>query len=336
MNETNVIKPVCDYVNITFPPDIFPQVEDLIYEHLSQISAMPNGNVSSVTKDYQTPFGGNIRLKSARLWGMLSVSGGALTCLRNNGLLASFFAAATSLPHRISTLHVAYDVPLDSAPILKRLAARAKRGSVYFGKQAVKPSKVSQILRQSIYEPHVDTGTVYLGNAGPTVMLRVYDKRNERLDRGHGDIGPTTRYEFVFGRHVECSVADILNPLPIFFHHATVAKLSIVLDQIGDSKTPLWTATGEGYPTVPTDQTTPYQKLLKIKDSPEFAYMIKIADSIGPHGRDLLTTQIHTYNRMGLMREVPLVPPGRQNPVETIDPPPRPQTAPKLVPTSSW
>lgn len=231
--------PASDWLTVTTPKDVGSLVSDDVRSVVSSVpgvSASPEGG-------WVFPEGGCVRVRSMGLVTIFSASGGALVALRGLNLFADYLRALASESHRVTRLDAALDIPVAAPPVLQALYARGKAGKIRLSHKTVSPQ--GGVRR---YEaPNAggdDTGTVYLGGKQAKVKARVYDKRQERLDKGYPDPGPLTRYELTGMSDVGVSLKDAWEPASFFWHY-----MRGILPMPPD--TPVWVPGGVGFSLPP-------------------------------------------------------------------------------------
>lgn len=113
--------------------------------------------------------------------------------------------------------------------------------------------------------------------------MRVYDKRNERIDRGAGDPGDWVRYELTVTSKHGPTLRDVYDPAPMFWHFASgvVAPPRGLVDN--------WTGHAAGFDLPPRPELSPMELYKRqLETSHELARLAEIADRIGPYGRDVM------------------------------------------------
>jgi hypothetical protein len=265
-----------DYLNLTVPADRAADLCSIVQPYLDMA-----GGVAETPEITRVGAGVCKRALLHRV-GVLGLSGGALEVLRNGCLLGPLLVdVGSSLPHRVTRLDLARDEKRDAVPSLRRIYTAGRRGQVSLSRKSVPASAVTKYVAPSVYGGP-DTGTVYLGGADARVRGCVYDKRQERLQKGHPDPGPWLRLE-VRVRGVGVTLRDVIDPEPAFYHFAAP---SLCLRPPGVAA---WEARSEGYALEPLDRPTPYARLLRRLDtSAELHQLVDLARQCGPHGVEML------------------------------------------------
>lgn len=290
----------CDYLNVTFPADVFPDAQEAVLGLATlaggyqAVPGLVRWDGSSGTLKHGHRFG----------TGFVSLSGAALARLRHAHVMVgntvghSFFVELLSVlgayPHRVAQLHATLDVVADGRTVIPALYERAQVGAFSLTRKCIPPRQVKWLRRSALYGPG-QTGTVYVGNRTRDVWFKVYDKRNELLDRaGDDDAGRTldafpdpgdlVRYELALGRHVGCTLRDVADPAAVFWHHMREVLAAPAGAPIA------WAPMGEGFSVPAPVERLPYTQLqLLLENSPDIARAVALADRMGPHGRQLLS-----------------------------------------------
>lgn len=288
-----------DFLGVTYPRDEFLQgVREGI------LAALPPSAFQEADGIVRLDAGsGVLRMGVKHGVGVVTISGMFLGALRRTWMgsdvqplercyFDQVLGALGQWPHRVTKLHATLDLVTDGRDVVPALYDRAKAGGVTLTRKAVPPAQVSMVRRPALYGPG-DTGTAYIGKRTRDVWVKVYDKRNEMLDRrevledsptldGFFDPGPLTRYELALGRHVGCTLRDAADPTAVFWHHMT--DLLAVPQGVAS-----WSPMAEGYSLPPPIPREPIEQLrLLLDNSPDVARAVALADKLGPHGRTFL------------------------------------------------
>ena len=131
-------------------------------------------------------------------------------------------------------------------------------------------------------DPGVSTGMLYLGGRKAEVRAAVYDKRNERLDRGFPDPGPTLRAELRLSGKMGITLRDLVSCDPCYWHY-----MGNLFPR--PSGVPLWVPNDSDYKLEPAMPLEPYELLRRrVETSPDIAHILDIASRLGPHGYETL------------------------------------------------
>jgi hypothetical protein len=225
--------------------------------------------------------------------GWFDLSARAIRAFEASTLWGSVLALVGEFEHRVTGAHIALDRVEDGQLVVKRILRRGLRGNVRLTRKRVPGHHVRSFMGKS-HTGSGTTGTVYLGRRTSDVWAKVYDKRNELLSRlsvlspeavALADSGPLTRYELALGRHVGLTLGDLESPAPAFWHH--MAALLTV-----PAGTPKWEPGASGYWLPPRREVLPAQQLeLLLDQSHDVRRMVKLADDIGPKGREWLVSR---------------------------------------------
>lgn len=233
----------------------------------------------------RSPGSGICRLARAGDVCVASVSGAALTDLRNAGQFADYLSVLGGVPHRVTTLHATLDVRVDASAVVLSLFERAISGHVTLSRKRLGLGDVLKFISRRA--DGADTGSVYLG--GPRAQLRavIYDKQLERVSKGCADPGPLTRYEMRIKGKIGPTLRDAWEPERIFYHVASPDILS------APEGVPAWTATDGGYYLPPRKEFLPAELMaMKLQTSPDVQRLLALAEECGPNGLELLLQRI--------------------------------------------
>jgi hypothetical protein len=234
--------------------------------------------------------GGVFRVSSRPRLLIVSASGGSLGHLRDCDLYGEFLSAIAVLPHRISRLDACLDTPCsDAAAIVQALAAKARAGNVALSRKAVHPTDVETWLRAAHYDPSVITGTVYLGKSSKSrAYLAAYDKQNERLDRGFGDIGGMLRRELrIRSSEIGVTLRDAADPTSLFWHFVSPDVLEAPPGVVP------WVSHAEGFTMEKPKDLTPLERAFRLLDnSPDIARLARYALEGGPNAMRVISARL--------------------------------------------
>lgn len=268
--------PFCDHLAVTFHRERNPAGS--LRSLLSDMGALP--------LDDRTYRLGEGSVKLYATYGVMycSASGAALAHMRSAGGFMDWLSVIAEWPHRITRLDAAHDVMEDGADILDGLRARYPSGSVNLGRKALRVK-----LELAIRDDGRETGTFYVGHRSKArATARVYDKRQERIDRA-GVAGPhRTRYEVTVKQDYGATLRDAAEPDRIFWHVASPALLDT------PPGVPHWTADwSQGWRSDKRPELSPVDVLeRRLATSAELDLLISLADEIGPNGRKLLARRL--------------------------------------------
>lgn len=221
---------------------------------------------------------------------MVSLSGGALLHLRTVGAwYDEVFSLLGSVPHTVSKLEIAHDLPVDGADTIEELQQLVPgESSKLLGRKAL---PVEWFLAQRDFDQRY-TGTMYIGRGtNARLKLKVYDKAFERRSNASILILPTTRYELTFMKDYKgggISLRDAYEPERLFWDGMPEYLLS------PPANVEPWSAAdGVGWSAGSKVVRLPSEVLSRrLEDSPELEALARIADDMGPNGRVWLLRRI--------------------------------------------
>lgn len=272
----------CDYFAITFPSDSL----DSIREDLSTIFDLCGLSPSEFSQDiYEVDnlpgkliLGIEPRSKLARI----SVSGSICSHIRNHNCWDPLISVLNSYPHKVTLMDATADFYVPHIPYyLNELKTRLKAGSVRLSRKNLTPSACKWYFSASHYFPDCETGTIYLGKTGSSdITCKVYDKQQERFEKGFFDSPSVVRVEFRITSKL--SLRDVHNPIEIFYHYA---QQSLV---VPPPDVPVWQPYGSGFDIQrqPDLFTTAGKILNTLKFSTVFGKLYRMA--IAEWGSDAL------------------------------------------------
>lgn len=222
----------CDRLTVTVPKSHDAALRDVAEEYGVLLGAAP------VQRGlWSAPSGGTLFYQSRSGYASLEASGRLLADLRGAALLGEYLLALGGLPHRVTRLDACLDVPVRAAPVLHAFWARARSGSVRLSRKRVPATQCGHYFTPALYpgEP-LDTGTVYVPSRRSSRGDRfatLYDKRQERIAKGHVDPGPLLRYEAGAARGLGATLADAYDPTALF-HHIMSPDIVPMPDGVGE------------------------------------------------------------------------------------------------------
>lgn len=266
----------CDHLSVSFHPDRNP---------FSGLRSLLLSVGASVLDDRTYRVGeGSVKLYKAYRVLYCSASGAALQHLRDTGSFMDWLSTISEWPHRITRLDVAHDFYVDGADVLDALRARYPGGRVNLGRKALGVK-----LELAIRDDGRETGTYYVGHRSKArCTARVYDKRQERLDKVGQDGPPRTRFEVTVKQDYGATLRDAAEPERLFWHTASPALLD---PRVG---VPAWSADwSQGWRADPPPDLLPADVLSRrVSNSAELQVLASLADEMGPNGRVWLLRQI--------------------------------------------
>lgn len=274
--------PFCDHLAVTFHRDRNP---------VGSLRSLLSDMGAEVFDDRTYRLGeGTVKLYATYGVMYCSASGAALAHMRLVGAFMDWLSVISEYPHRITRLDAAHDVLVDGADVLDGLRARYPSGSVNLGRKALRVK-----LELAIRDDGRETGTYYVGHRSKArATARVYDKRQERLDRAGVDGPPRARYEVTVKQDYGATLRDAAEPERIFWHVASPALLDT------PPGTPHWTADwSQGWRSDRRPELSPVDVLeRRVAASAELDLLASLADEIGPNGRILLARRL--LSRLGV------------------------------------
>lgn len=209
-------EPFADYLNLSFDKEL----ESLVVDE-----AMPFVDLLGCSADAKVPglfrgrSGGAVKFGRRGRVATVSLSGQVLGDLRQQRLFEGYLVAMGAFPHRVTMLHATQDFLVPDPPAAYELVKRlAYAGQLQLTRKWIGPETVR--LASGLAREGVETGTVYMGRRqNADVWAKVYDKRQERVDKGYADPGPLMRVEIALMSDVGCSLRDAAVPGPVFWHH---------------------------------------------------------------------------------------------------------------------
>lgn len=289
----------CDFLKVSVPLGdaglLRPTLEDIV---IQAGGSEDRPGVFSLGKRGKVLFGERGKV------GIVSVSGDSLAQLRAHKLFLPLLSAISEWPHRVTRVDLALDVPADAPEVLQRLYQQARKGRVQLTRKKLAQDKITQVRRQGYIDGR-ETGTVYLGGRTADVCARVYDKRNELLDRAvseHGshpaviaanDPGPLTRYEVTCGRHVGVTLRDVAEPTALFWNFA-----SGLLER--PEGIPEWQPHAEGFEVARYEPNPAQQLHLLLESSPDIKRAVRLSETLGHGPREVLSVKLVGFLLHGL------------------------------------
>lgn len=275
---------ICDWLDVTFPPDDHPLDSLTSFLNSLDFSVSPMSN--DVSTVWLTPSGGLLRIDESTRWVRVSASGSVTSYLRDVGAFDNYLALLSLGPYRITRLDCALDFAVDASPVVLGLQSRFPRNCPLLRK-AVGTSWVNSSRSDGAV-----TGTFYAGKRRTgSVTARVYDKQHQMLEVYGVTTGPLVRYEITVKRSLAVTLRDASLPAPLFYHVASPSLLP------ADNSVPAWHAGDPdslGWSFVMPEQL-PYARLKRRVDtSPEVGELLRLTHELGPEGLTALLRMITT------------------------------------------
>jgi len=277
MNSADALNVSADWLSVTVPWDQSGGLSADILDAMAPLRLLeaPGGDGR-----WLTPSGGSVRVQRLGSVFSVSVSGRALADVREAGAFDALLWVLADRPYRVTRLDAARDVATHAPPVLAALYERGKARGL---RLTQRPAPVSWTKSASLTGE--DTGTVYVGRRTSEVFARVYDKRQEMLDKGEPDPGPLLRYEVVVKGTMGVTLQDVARPALVYWNFAAPALHPFPVGVYVGGWRP-W-AVGFDLPKpAPREGTDRLQR--SVEGSGTLAAWIEAADALGPHGRAYL------------------------------------------------
>ncbi len=267
----------CDYLNVTIPFDQSGGVQDEV------LVACGRAGIGGRVLDPGVfdCGGGTLWMRRRGLVLVVGVSGAALEMLRKVGAFNDLLWVLADRPHRVTRLDAAHDVPMEAGPELRRLFDLGNGEGIRLGQRRASVSLSGWKIGVAGHE----TGTLYVGTMQSEIRAKVYDKRQERIDRSFPDPGPLLRFEVTVTGKCGASLRDAENPTGLFWHFAAPDLLcpppGVIL--------PAWVPGGVGFDLPGRFLLSPWDRLQHyLSDGEVMRVAVRLADACGPSGREWL------------------------------------------------
>lgn len=272
-----------DHLSITTPVDDWPAMRDDVLPMFDSIGAC-----LEYDKDGESLWrsgSGTCKAQRRGLVTMLSATGAFLVGLRAAEMFGAYLAAIGSHRHRVTRLDASMDVKCDAALVIAALVDKVESDiGLHVTRKRVLPGDCSRFVHRR--PDGLDTGTVYLGPANADVRPCIYDKRQERIDKGLCDVGPLARFECRIKKGMGPTLRDAFEPTAIFWRF-----MGDVLPTPANA--PKWSASQVGFVLPVRVLDNPAQRLVKRLDSStDLRDMIRLAREVGPFGLSFLQSRI--------------------------------------------
>lgn len=272
---------ICDWLDVTYSPDCapFPAVNRLLLD-----LGFDAESVDRATFTYRHgravvlfgPSRGTLRV---------SLSGSACAHLRACGRWDDLLGELSSVPHRVTRLDAALDLPMDGADLVALMRQRHSSGSVNLTRKSVATSTFLAVRPSDGRE----TGTWYAGRRSRArFTARVYDKAWEALEKRGELMPPTARVEVTAaGGDSGATLRDAAMPAALFWHIASPSLLD------APEGTPVWTPNQDlGWSAAPRDFDPAALLRRRVESFAMLDALALVADDLGPMGRDYLLALI--------------------------------------------
>jgi hypothetical protein len=282
----------CDDLRVSVPRDVWDELRPSLSSVLEDAGMGVEFETDSIVQ--WRCDGGTVKAERMNGVRVVSASGRALVGFRLRKQLGSYLAALGAVPHRVTGLHATLDVREPTPPVLDRLVAQAKSDSgLRAGRKRIPPTSLQRYV--SYLASGVETGSLYCGGKGVEIRPVIYDKRQERIDRGMPDLGfDLTRYECRL-RGVGATLRDAYDPTSIFWHYMAPDFLPLP----SPSSVAPWAPAGEGFTCDRPAPLLPAQRLLRrVEGSGDFADIVRLAGAF-PGGLEYLCALVRRIDHGG-------------------------------------
>lgn len=273
----------CDHLSVTTPVDDWPSMRAELAPVFDSIGAALEYDTDG--ESLWRAGTGTCKAKRYGLVTMLSATGAFLAGLRAAEFFGAYLATIGSHPHSVTRLDASMDVKQDTAPVIAALVDKvASEEGLRVTRKRVRPADCSRFVHRRA--DGQDTGTVYLGPKDADVRPCIYDKQQERLDKGLCDVGPLTRYECRIRKGMGPTLRDAYEPTAIFWRF-----MGEVLPVPANA--PTWASSEVGFVLPVRVVDNPAQRLVRRLDaSTDLRDMLRLAHEVGPFGLSFLQARI--------------------------------------------
>lgn len=280
-------KPFCDRLTVTCPKSHDAALADVCREFSLQLDGVPEGPEGR----WLLPGGGTFFYQSRGRFAALEASGRALASLRATEVFGDYLTSLGVLPHRVTRLDAALDLPMRAAPFLHDLYKRGVHGEVHLGRKAVPRSEVVKYFGAALYPGEdLDTGTVYVPMRRfglKRQYLTGYDKRQERLSRGYPDPGHLLRLEASAARQKGATLADAWDPESLFYDIVSPTVLA------APEGVPAWVPSEESWSAGPVVSLPASRRLERYLEGPVGVELLRLMGAAGGPGSLLRWVSSH-------------------------------------------
>jgi hypothetical protein len=291
----DVFAPFVDYISFTTPPDRYSAVRGSIAETVYDAGGWLD-NSADTSSFYRFPNGGTVKVgqtlySETAAVDFFQISGKACQALVAGKVLLNFLGTLFAEPHRLTRLDLAVDL------------LGLKPYSLQRHCQKLSASRALQISRKTLDPSKVGTKGDAYGNIqtfysdasrSSQVCMAVYDKRLETLNKQHLDIGyDLTRLELRFKSKVGFGLADIADPVPLFWHYA---PRNVVQPS---SEPVLWSPDRRGFELPPPRALDAIDRIQRMMRAPGFQAVLSEARELGPEAMALVEREVYRkFNRV--------------------------------------
>lgn len=277
----------CDWLQVTVPEEAWRDLRAGVAPVLDSIGCEVAHDEAGETL-WRAGAGqsGTVQAKRVRNVRSIGASGAVLAGLRLHNLLGEYLMRIGEVSHRVTRLDATLDRVEPTPPVIERLVrASVSDEGLRLSRKRIDPARVRRYVTRTAQGE--DTGTIYLGAKDADVQAKVYDKRQERLDRGLLDCGPLTRYEITLRKSTGVTLRDAYEPEAVFWHYASPALLE------RPEGAPEWVAHGTGFVLPPVDLPFPAERLRRcVHSSADLLRIVQLARSCGPYGFAMLVAEM--------------------------------------------
>ena len=268
----------CDWLDVTYSPDCdpYPAVNRLLLA--AGFDAEPSSTPGTCCYRQGRGFVVYGRSRGSM---RASFSGAACAHLRDLGLWHEMLSELSSVPHRVTRLDAALDLPMDGADLVALMRRRYPDGMANLSRKASPTSSMLAVRPSDGRE----TGTWYVGHhKRARYTARVYDKAWEALQKRGEELPPTARVEVTAkGGDSGATLRDAAEPAALFWHLASPA----ILD--APEGAPVWTANRDLGWEAPKRDFDPAALLRRrVESMAMLDALALVADDLGPEGRSYL------------------------------------------------
>ena len=227
--------------------------------------------------------GGTVKVKRWPSVVSLGAMGQVLESMRLHGLLNEYLAIIGTVPHKVTRLDATVDIPVDAAPVLRRLVKRARTApGLSLSRKRIPPAHVETSM--GLRADGVLSGTAYFGLPSAPVRLCAYDKQKQRMDVfGMSDATPCLRLELRL-RNGLPTLRDASEPASIFWHY-----MDEVLPR--PAGVPAWAPALDPFRPERVALDPDLRLRRRVETSGDLAALVRLADSL-PGGRADLYREI--------------------------------------------
>lgn len=268
-----------DYLHVTVPYELSGGLREAVLEACGHDGVDERPGAPGVYDMYAGGGGTMLVLRRGPVV-IVGLSGSTIKVMRDLKVFNDVLWVFADYPHKVTHLDAAYDIAIEAPPVLDGLFEEFKATGVRLGKRPAPVSKTGWKIGLS----GAETGTIYIGGRQAEIRARVYDKRQEQVDRKFSDPGPMLRYELVLtNKAAAMSLRDAADPTELFWHF------------IGGRLLPRppgvapWVPGGVGFDLPRRRAVEPSERLERfVSDNATLRRGLVLADACGPRGREYM------------------------------------------------